>query len=157
MFSVIAVAAYGFLQFRNHPEVLSVQKVPALDGKIIYIFFFFKSIIFKLTELSLFQDVVEFYRKDPVHFYYASGAIAVSVAVAVWLTTVYMLVKSRAVYLVDFAVASCPDECKVPPILLGRSTLRNPSPIPITYIRVLMLSTGELRDLQPKEPRDGFL
>jgi len=84
IFSVIAVVTYGFLNFRNHPEVIEVE-----------------------------QDVLAFYRKNPLHFYYASGAIAIATAVAVWLTTVYMLVKSRAVYLVDFAVASCPDECKV--------------------------------------------
>ncbi len=48
-----------------------------------------------------------------MHFYYAIGAIVVSVALIVWVTTVYMLVKRRAVYLVDFAVATPPDQYKV--------------------------------------------
>lgn len=80
---------------------------------------------------------MEFYRKDPLHFYYASGAIAISVAVAVWLTTVYMLVKRRAVYLVDFAVASSPDDCKVH--LIHRPRLNPPHKhLSVFYFRWIM-------------------
>lgn len=61
-----------------------------------------------------YTELIEVYQAHPKDFYIATFVMTLSVAVVVWVITVFLLTRARKVCLVDFAVFTPEDKFKVP-------------------------------------------